>query len=81
MIGDDSEEDDGSLTYSGTISKIFKKAGFTPKMIVQSGESNIKALKLMGGSVLGHQWDPCEDTISFKPKIFLGKKGRSGTHN
>ena len=35
----------------------------------------------MGGSVLGHQWDPKEDTISFKPKIFLGKKGRSGTHN
>ena len=35
----------------------------------------------MGGSVLGHKWDPVEDTFNFLPKVFLGKKGRNGVYN
>ena len=81
MIGEVTEEKDGSLSYSGTLSQIFQKAGFTLKMIVRSGETNPKALELMGGTVLGHQWDPAPDTLSFKPKVFLGKKGKTGTHS
>lgn len=80
MVGDVSVKEDGSLAYSGTLSQIFQKAGFTPKMFVRSGETNPKALEMMGGTVLGHQWDPVNDTISFKPKVFLGKKGKNGTH-
>ena len=34
MIGEVTEDKDGSLTYSGTISRIIKKAGFAQKMIV-----------------------------------------------
>ena len=50
-------------------------------MIVRSGETNPEALRKMGGSVLGHKWDPVEDTFTFLPKVFLGKKGRNGVYN
>ena len=80
MIGDVQELPDGSLTYTGTLSQIFSKAGFRVKMIVRSGETNSRALEKMGGAVLGHQWEPRSDTFSFHPRIFLGKKGKSGTH-
>ena len=81
MIGEVSTLEDGSLAYTGTLSKIFKKGGFNMKMIVRSGETNPKALEKMGGTVLGHKWDPMEDTFSFHPRVFLGKKGKNGTHS
>ena len=34
----------------------------------------------MGGRVLGHKWDPVSDTFTFQPKVFLGKKGKSGAY-
>ena len=46
-------------------------------MIVRSCETNPEALRKMGGSVLGHKWDPVVDTFTFLPKVFLGKKGRN----
>ena len=55
LIGEVSTKDDGSLTYTGTLSQIFKKGGFRLKMIVKSGETNPEALKRMGGSVLDHK--------------------------
>ena len=34
----------------------------------------------MGGSVLGHKWDPVLDTFTFRPKVFLGKTGKNGAY-
>ena len=50
-------------------------------MIVRSGETNPKALRKMGGSVLGHKWNPVSDKLTFLPKVFMGKKGRNGACN
>ena len=55
LIGEVSINEDGSLTYTGTLSKIFQKGGFHLKMIVRSGETNPKAHNRMGGSVLGNK--------------------------
>ena len=80
LIGEVTVHEDGSLSYSGTLSQIFQKGGFKLKMIVRSGETNEIALRKMGGSVLGHKWDPVSDTFTFQPKVFLGKKGKSGAY-
>ena len=45
LIGDISNNEDGSLSYSGTLAQIFKKGGFKLKMIVRSGETNTEALR------------------------------------
>ena len=80
MIGDVSMNEDGSLSYSGTLSQIFEKGGFKLKMIVRSGETNPEALRKMGDSVLGHKWNLVDDTFHL-PKVFLGNKGRNGAYN
>ena len=67
LIGEVTVNQDSSLSYSGTLSQIFKKGGFKLKMVVRSGENNQEALKKMGGSVLGHKWDPVTDTFMFHP--------------
>ena len=74
LIGEVSINEDGSLTYTGTLSQIFQKGGFHLKMIVRSGETNPEALRRMGGSVLGYKWSPTEDIFTFKPKVYMGKK-------
>ena len=81
MMGEVELKEDGSLAYSGTVQQIFNKISFKLKMMVRSGEENKIALAKMGGAVLGHEWEPVEDTFIFKPKIFLGKKNRNGFHN
>ena len=48
LIGEVSINEDGLLTYTGTLSKIFQKGGFRLKMIVRSGKTNPKALRRMG---------------------------------
>ena len=68
LIGEVLTKDDGSLTYTGTLSHIFKKGGFRLKMIVKSEETNPKALKRIGRSVLGHKWSPTEDEFTFQLK-------------
>ena len=80
LIGEVSTKDDGSLTYTGTLSQIFKKGGFCLKMIVKSGETNPEALKRIGRSVLGHKWSLTEDVFTFQPKVYMGKKTRNGVH-
>ena len=80
LIGETFTAEDGSLAYTGTLSQIFERGGFRVKMIVRSGETNQRALEKMGGTVLGHKWDPTEDTFSFQPKVFLGKKGKNGAY-
>ena len=73
--------EDGSLTYTGTLSKIFQKGGFCPKMIVRSGKTNPEALRRMGGTILSHKWSPTEDNIIFQPKVYMGKKARNSAYN
>ena len=80
MMGECEQHDDGSLSYSGSIQKIFDKVGFKLKMMVRSGEKNEIALAKMGGAVLGHIWDPVEDLFSFQPRVYLGKKKKNGFH-
>ena len=80
LIGEVSTNDDGSLTYTGTLSQIFKKEGFHLKMIVKLGETKPEALKTMGGLVLGHKWSLTEDVFTFQPKVYMGKKTRNGVH-
>ena len=65
LIGEVSTNEDGSLTYTGTLSQIFRKGGFHLKMIVKSGETNPEALRRMGGTVLGHKSSPIEDVFTF----------------
>ena len=81
LIGEVSINEDGLLTYTGTLSQIFQKGGFRLKMIVRSGETNLEALRRMGGTVLGHKWSPTEDTFTFQPKAYMGKKARKGAYN
>ena len=81
LIGEVSIIEDGSLTYTGTLSQIFQKGGFCLKMIVRSGETNPEALRRMGGSVLGHKRSPTKDIFTFQPKVYMGKKARNGTYN
>ena len=69
LIGEVSINEDGSLTYTGTLSKIFQKGGFCLKMIVRSGKTNPEALRRMGGTILGHKWSPTEDIFTFQPKV------------
>jgi len=80
LIGEVSTNEDGSLTYTGILSQIFKKGGFHLKIIVRSGETNPEALKRMGGSVLGHKLSSTEDIFTFQPKVYMGKKMRNGVH-
>ena len=80
LIGEVSTNEDGSLTYTGTLSQIFRKGGFCLKMIVKSGETNPEALRRMGGTVLGHKWSPTEDVFTFQPRVYMGKKTRNGVH-
>ena len=72
--------EDGSLTYTGTLSQIFRKGRFCLKMIVKSGETNPEALRRMGGTVLGHKWSPTEDVFTFQPRVYKGKNTRNGVH-
>ena len=80
MIGDCSKEEDGTLTYSGTIAKVLATVGFKVKMMVSSRSCDVDAMEKMGGSVLGHKWDPMEDEFSFKFAVNISKKGRDGLH-
>ena len=81
MIGSVTYKEDGSLKDSGTIDQILSKGGFKVKMIVRNGKTDEVALAKMGGSVLGHKWEPKSDYFYFKPKVFLGKKQRNGLHS
>ena len=50
-------------------------------MIVRLGETNPKALRRMGGAVLGHRWSLTEDIFTFQPKVYMGKKARNRAYN
>ena len=71
-------EEDGEIKYVGTIPQILTKAGFSVKLMVQSGANPKQVLEKMGSNVLGHHWNPAEDILSFPFEFHHGKKTRSG---
>ena len=85
LIGGDDEDmarmrgklvdtEDGSLRYEeSTIVKMLDPIGCTPKIITTSGETDPRVLD-MQGKVLGIQWNPTEDTLSYKLTINLTEK-------
>lgn len=73
MVGDITINPDGSLSYSGTISKILARIGFSAKMIVRSGETNQAVLDKVGHT-LGLNWQPTMDTIQYDLILNMGKR-------
>ena len=65
LVGDCQVEDDGKLSFTGSMAQILALGGFRFKAIVTSQENHPECLKHLG-QVLGHDWDPKEDTLSFK---------------
>jgi hypothetical protein len=56
----------GKCTYDGTVQEILLQAGFSVKVMVQSGETNAVVIKKLGKTILGHIWDPKDDCVGFK---------------
>ena len=69
MKSEVTKNEDGSLSYSGTVSQILDTVGLTPKMIVQSGETDPDILAKLGEKVLGHVWNPTDDTLQISLPI------------
>ena len=65
MRGEVSEDSDGKLLFSGTLSQVMAEIGMSIKNICISGETDERILAKQG-KVLGLQWNPTEDTLSFK---------------
>ena len=49
----------------GTLSTILSKGSLQLKVIVTSGETNAAKINKLGGKVLGLQWDPTLDCVTF----------------
>ena len=75
MRGDYVEQPDGSMGYNGTIHRALARVGMREKVICVSGETDPRILAKQG-KVLGLQWNPTPDTISFKLSLnFTEKRG------
>ena len=73
MRGELSVTETGALTYTGTITRMLAIIGCLPKVICISGETDQRILSQQG-KVLGIQWEPTEDTLSYKPAINLSER-------
>ena len=73
MRGELSISDKGALTYTGTITRMLAIIGCLPKVICVTGETDERILSQQG-KVLGIQWNPTQDTLSFKPAINLSER-------
>ena len=78
MMGECTVKEDGTLSFSGTLSSVLATVGFKPKMIIKSGENHPAALEKSGGSVLGHAWDPSSDKFCFTAQVNISKKKKDG---
>ena len=65
---------DGS--FSGTLRQIFDKGNLKLKTILVSGETNEEIKNLIGGKILGYNWDATTDIISIPFNIHLCNKKR-----
>ena len=77
MRGDAVFAEDGTISYTGTVTQVLALIGCKPKIITISGETDQRILDKQG-PVLGIEWLPTEDEIFFKLKISLHTgRGRS----
>ena len=77
MRGSWRSDENGKLSFDGTISQILANVGFQPKMIVCSGDKEPELLSKVD-KVLGMKWDPEHDLIEFKLVLTLHKKQGAG---
>ena len=61
-------------TFSGTIPKMLAEVGYKVKTMVESGESDEEAVRLLGGAVLGYGWDAGQDKMKVRMRINVSKK-------
>ena len=74
LIGEETSDDEGNLSYSGTVAQIFALGGFTIKVMVRDGESRSPIIDKLGGGVLGLEWDPVSDYINMHLAVNLSHK-------
>ena len=81
LIGEESIDENGKCSYTGTVSQIFARGGFPVKVMIRSGESRPEIIQqLGGGGVLGVGWMPESDRLKFNLKVNLSeKKGKLRT--
>ena len=65
---------DSEGKFDGTISRILGEVGYNVKTIVQSGDNEDKAIRLLGESVLGYGWDAKRYLMSTRLKFNTSKK-------
>ena len=73
MVGNVTVTEDGKFSYDGTVTQILDIVGFKIKLFVRSGETDPRVLEKLG-PVLGHQWNPTDDTIAFQTTVNLSKR-------
>ena len=69
---------DGRPTYSGTVAKILALGSFKVKVMVRDGETRQDVLQLLGGGVLGLDWNPGSDIITMHLGVNLHTKTQGG---
>ena len=74
LIGEETSDKEGNLSYSGTVAQIFALGGFTIKVMVWDGESRSPIIDKLGGGVLGLEWDPVSDYINMHLAVNLSLK-------
>ena len=74
MVGNVTKSENGDLEYDGTLSQIYGQLGMEIKCIIRSGESDPDIVKKLGGSFLGHNWEPTEDLVCFDMSVNLHGK-------
>ena len=68
------EDEDGKISFRGTVSQIMSQGNFRIKVMVRSGESRPAVLKDYGGTILGIPWETKEDKIKMKFEVNLSQK-------
>ena len=64
------------FTYNGTVSQILGQVGWTAKVMVRNGETDLDAIAKIKQKYLGLCWDPTLDVIKYKMNVNLVPKIR-----
>jgi hypothetical protein len=70
---------DGKPHYDGTVSRILKLGSFGVKVMVRDGETRPEVINLLGGGVLGLDWQPGFDVIVMHMGVNVSPK-KGGVH-
>ena len=65
-------------TFTGTLPQILSLVGLNPKFLLRDGESDPEVMAAVSDKVVGHLWDCTQDMLSFKFKVNLSPKTRTG---